>query len=438
MRATTPPAPIAIPPTTAPPTGATVAPRQVVLPEELALVTSRWTTDWSRRTIELEELLIGILSPDPRDVIRPLDGPPYETVDQAAEWLEDRELGILFEIQGVTRFYPLRILTAHEVVNDEVNGFPYVVTYCPLCNTAVAFPREVDGRVLRFGVSGLLRNSDLVMWDDLTTSLWQQTTGEGIVGDFAGTQLEFIPTALVRWGGLPRSPTLGARYCRRTPVFRSTTGVTRTSGTPAAPGPFPVCFPEGTDDRYRALERVVGVRVGDEAKAYPFSVISQKRAVNDVVGGKAVTVWWGATDAADALDANLVAEGVAIGTGVAYLPVVDGRVLTFTAVDDTLFTDAETGSSWNILGMAIDGPLAGAELDLAVHQNEFWFAWAAFNDGSPVYGEIEGCLCSCDPSFPQALVRIPAGGSGRSSGRRRRRPPASGARSSSRPLRRSR
>ena len=74
-----------------------------------------------------------------------------------------------------------------------------MITYCPLCNTAVAFPRELDGELLRFGVSGLLRNSDLVMWDDLTTSLWQQTTAEGIVGDFAGEQLEFLPTALVRW-----------------------------------------------------------------------------------------------------------------------------------------------------------------------------------------------------------------------------------------------
>ena len=240
--------------------------------------------------------------------------------------------------------------------------------------------------MLRFGVSGLLRNSDLVMWDDLTTSLWQQTTGEGIVGDFAGTQLEFIPTALVRWEDF-RGAHPGGEVLSQDTGFPFNYGRNAYVGYTSRSGPFPVFFPEGTDDRYRALERVVGVRVGDEAKAYPFSVISQKRAVNDVVGGKAVTVWWGATDAADPLDANRVAEGVAIGTGVAYLPVVDGRVLTFTAVDDTLFTDAETGSSWNILGMAIDGPLAGAELDLAVHQNEFWFAWAAFNDGSPVYGE---------------------------------------------------
>jgi hypothetical protein len=368
-------------PTTPP---AAVAPTPSGFPAELELVTSRWTTDWTKRTIELDELRVGILAPDPRDAIRPLDSPKYESVEEAA-WLEDRELGILFEYEGSARFYPLAILTSHEVVNDEINGFPYVVTYCPLCNTAVAFPREFKGEVLRFGVSGLLRNSDLVMWDNLTTSLWQQTTGEGIVGDFAGEQLEFLPTALVRWEDFRSSHPDGEVLSRDT-GSNFDYGRNGYVGYSSASAPYGRFFDDEIDERFRALERVVGVRSGGENKAYPYSVLAVERTVNDTVGGEAVTVWWGAEDTSDPLDAGRTAEGAAIGTGVAFIPIVDGQVLTFTATGDAEFTDAETGSTWNILGEAIDGPLAGSKLSLAVHQNEFWFAWSAFNSDSPVHG----------------------------------------------------
>lgn len=357
----------------------------VVLPDELALVTSRWPIDWTKRTIDLNELQVGLLAPDPRDGIRPLDAPAYESVEAAGIWLEDRELGILFEHEDVARFYPLRILTSHEVVNDEVNGFPYVVTYCPLCNTAVAFPRELDGEVLRFGVSGLLRNSDLVMWDNLTNSLWQQTTGEAIVGEFAGAQLDFLPTALVRWEDFKGSHP-GGEVLSRDTGFPFDYGRNNYVGYTSRTTPFPNFFDGEVDDRYRALERVVGVRVGEAAKAYPFPVISVERAVNDIVGGEPITVWWGAEDTADSLDAATTAGGASIGTGVAYLPIVAGQTLTFSAVGDVTFADAETGTTWNILGKAIDGPLAGSELELAVHQNEFWFAWTAFNPEGAVYG----------------------------------------------------
>jgi len=104
-----------------------------------------------------------------------------------------------------------------------------------------------------------------------------------------------------------------------------------------------------------------------------------------VVDGIPIVVFWGAADTADALDAGQVADGQGIGTGIAFSPVVDGQRLTLTAIDDTTFQDAETGSRWNLLGAAIDGPLAGRELGIVVHQNEFWFAWSAFNEGAPVY-----------------------------------------------------
>ncbi len=239
--------------------------------------------------------------------------------------------------------------------------------------------------MLRFGVSGLLRNSDLVMWDNLTTSLWQQTTGQAIVGEFAGSQLEFLPTALVRWAEFRGEHPDGEVLSRNT-GFPFDYGRNSYVGYTSRAAPYPSFFDGDIDPRYRALERVVGVRVGDATKAYPFPVIAHERAVNDIVNGQEVTVWWGAEDTADSLDAATVAGGGSIGTGVAFIPIVDGELLTFSAVGDVLFTDAETGTTWNMLGTAVEGPLAGSELELAIHQNEFWFAWTAFNPGGAVYG----------------------------------------------------
>ena len=93
-------------------------------------------------------------------------------------------------VNGDARAYPLKILIWHEIVNDTVGGVPVTVTYCPLCNSAIVFERTVDGRVLDFGTTGKLRNSDLVMYDRQTESWWQQFSGTAIVGAMTGTKLD--------------------------------------------------------------------------------------------------------------------------------------------------------------------------------------------------------------------------------------------------------
>lgn len=358
----------------------------IELPFEIAILAEVWPTDWSMRTIDLEELRVGLAARDPRDLIRPIDEPIYEDVASADGWLEDQEIGILLEVEGAEIFYPVRILISHEIVNDQRGEVPFSLTYCPLCNTASAFDRRVEGQVLRFGVSGLLRQSDLVMWDDATVSLWQQATGEGIVGDFAGTRLEFLPTALVPWSEFKAGFPDGEVLSQESGPFQY--GTNAYFGYTSRSEPFGRFFTDDVDERYEALSRVVGVRVDGVTKAYPFEVIAAERAVNDEVNGVPLVVLWGAPDTADPLDAGTVAGGAAIGTGIAFDRRVDGQVLTFdVAPDGERFVDAETGSTWTLLGVAVDGPLVGTELDSIIHMNEFWFAWAAFNEGAPVYGE---------------------------------------------------
>jgi hypothetical protein len=347
-----------------------------------------WATDWTKSSIDLRELIVGIPYPDPRDAIVPLDAPTFETVEEASQWLADREPVVLLELAGEVRAYPLQILTRHEVANDQVGDIPIAVTYCPLCNSAVVYKRTVDGRVLRFGVSGLLRKSDLVMWDRQTESLWQQITGEAIVGALTGTQLEFVPSSLIRWSEFKESFPEGQVLSRNTgfPITYYNPYVGYDQGQLG--GAF--LFDGEIDERFPAFERVVGLRVGDTTKAYPFSIISGERAVNDEVAGQPILVLWGAEDTASALDSRDIAEGRSVGVGVAYLRTVDGQVLTFVANGDDTFVDLDTGTTWDLLGKAIAGPLEGKQLTAAVHTNELWFAWAAFNPDSPVYGDETG------------------------------------------------
>jgi hypothetical protein len=152
-------------------------------PAHLAGRVGDWKTDWSRHTVPLEELFSG---GPPRDGIPPLDEPRFISIEEAAGQVAAKEPVVVFEHGEEARAYPLAILMWHEIVNDEVGGQPVVITYCPLCNTALAFDRRLGDRVLDFGTSGLLRHSDLVMWDRQTESLWQQVTGEAIVGTLAG------------------------------------------------------------------------------------------------------------------------------------------------------------------------------------------------------------------------------------------------------------
>ena len=344
------------------------------LPQVLASLP--WDTDWSRRTVESwDEFLRGLQTPDPRDGIPPIDSPVFESVARAAEWLDPNEPGALVQLNGEARFYPSGIMTRHEIVNDAFGDVPVAVTFCPLCNTSIAFDRRVDGEVLRFGVSGLLRNSDLVMWDDQSTSLWQQLTGEAVVGEQAGVELEWIPTSVVSFRQFAENFPDGSSLAGESGFGRQSYGANPYAGYSSSARPF--LFDGEADDRLPALSRVVGISEGDTIAAYSFDAAAAVGVINDEVDGRPVVVFAGGTTT-DALDAASIAFSDQIGSVIAYDPVVDGQALTFTANGDDTFTDDQTGSTWSIVGIATDGELAGSQLGSIEHRNEFWFAWQAF------------------------------------------------------------
>lgn len=136
-----------------------------------------------------------IVSVVAKNAIPAIDAPRFISVAEVSG-LADTEPVIGVVINGDARAYPLQVMTWHEIANDVVGGVPITVTFCPLCNAAVVFDRRAGERTLNFGVSGKLRNSDLIMYDRQTQSWWQQFTGEAIVGQLTGTELKVLPARL--------------------------------------------------------------------------------------------------------------------------------------------------------------------------------------------------------------------------------------------------
>ncbi|MGI8925098.1 MAG: DUF3179 domain-containing (seleno)protein [Tepidiformaceae bacterium] len=347
-------------------------------------------TDFSRATIDLHEVIRGCPA---ADCIPALDAEgtvaipssrggratfaPVSTVD-----LEPQMPVVVVRVAAEVRGYPLHVLTWHEIVNDRLGGVPIAVTFCPLCNTAVTFDRRVDGRTLDFGVSGNLRNSDLIMWDRQTHSWWQQATGEGIVGEFAGTLLDIVSTSMISFGDF-------AREFPDATVLTADTGFERDYGiNPYAgydsPGTRPFLFDGKIDPRLDGLERVATIEHNGDLLAVPFKELAQAGAANVVVGGREFVVLW-SSGTASALGASNIASAADIGAATVYRASVDGLVLAFRAVGDGAFFDQETGSTWTITGRAVSGTLAGAQLEPAIHTTQFWFAWAAFHRDTRIW-----------------------------------------------------
>ena len=176
--------------------------------EDHPILERQWPkTDFETRAVALEEILMG---GPPKDGIPAIDEPRFEPAQSLS--LGDTEPLIRLSVNGETRGYPLRVLIWHEIVNDTIGGLPVAVTYCPLCNTAIVFDRRLDGKPARFGTTGLLRNSDLVMYDDLSETWWQQYDGTAIIGVRTGEALPFVPSRVVSFKALreenPNTPVL--------------------------------------------------------------------------------------------------------------------------------------------------------------------------------------------------------------------------------------
>jgi hypothetical protein len=341
---------------------------------------SAFETDFSRASIDYDQVLAG---GPPKDGIPSVDDPQFISISEANEWIRETESVLVFTTQPYVedgpfeleaRIYPIQILMWHEIVNDEVGGLPVSITYCPLCNTGIAFDRRYDGQVLDFGTTGRLRFSNLIMYDRQTETWWQQATGRGVAGRYAGGRLRVLGLLLLPWNeARERFPD--------SVVMSRETGYNRNYGTNPYSGydttlqPFLYEGPE-IDDQYNPMDRVLTVFVEDESAGFPYPVLRDDRVVQEEIGGSSVVVMW-EEGTASPLDSAMLAEGRDIGTANAFFAEVDGRRLSFRAEGGRIL-DEETGSEWTVSGRALSGELEGAELDPVATAQHFWFSWTAF------------------------------------------------------------
>ena len=304
-----------------------------------------------------------------RDLIRPIYNPGYGE-PEALPWLLDADLVIGYLSGRDAYAYPIRVLNTRELVNDEIDGLPILVSFCPLCASGVVYSRELDGETLLFGNTSALYETDLVMFHHQSGSYWFQVLGESIVGKMTGQRLTPLPSMTISWGEWKElHPDTRLLVSDGGTKFSSTfssdlIGSSYLDALDAGRFSFPVS--EGKlDSRLRASELVITVEVGSAFKAYPLARIGVA-SVNDQVGGQTVVVF---------------SNGAA---GSAYLPTVSDEQLTFELVEGR-FIDHQTESSWNLAGKAVAGPLEGANLEPVPSRRAFWFSVAGALPGLELY-----------------------------------------------------
>jgi hypothetical protein len=320
-----------------------------------------------KSVVPLDRLVSG--GPPP-DGIPSINKPKFTSVQEADKMLEDSELVVGLNINGDIRVYPLQILVWHEIVNDNVGGAPVAVTYCPLCFTNQIFNRTLeDGNVVEFGTSGKLYNSNLVMYDRTSNSLWSQALAQGIVGKYAGVNLQRIPFDVANWkewkGLYPESKVLSRDTGSSRPYGADPYGDYYTNSE--------VLFPiSNRDDRLGLKEIIIGLENNGLYRAYRLQDVENKKVVNDVIKNQSIVLFSSLPFMVRAFN-----------------PVVDDQTLQFRYdSQNNTFVDTQTESEWNFEGSAIKGKLTGKELNRLPFDEGYWFEWVAFHPDTKLYGSL--------------------------------------------------
>jgi len=261
-----------------------------------------FVTDGLKHSVTLSEILAG---GPPKDGIPSIDNPKFTSIEEANEWLDDKETGTGLCIGSDCRFYPYQILVWHEIVNDTVGQDPILITYCPLCFTGIVFERTLDGKTVEFGTSGKLWKSNLVMYnrtvpnlaqlselekqlglESKEESLWSQVLGEAIVGERTGTKLNIISSDVVRYSDWKK-------LHPNTVVLSKDTGARRTYGFDpygdyytSRDVSFGASF---DDDRLHPKEFILGISINGKFKAYHSPAIKVGETT-DIFNGERVTI----------------------------------------------------------------------------------------------------------------------------------------------------
>jgi hypothetical protein len=300
------------------------------------------------------------------DAIPPIDDPVYGDLT-AGDWLDPDDL-VMGYVAGTQPYaYPFKILNFHEIVNDELGGVPVLISYCPLCRSAIVYDRRVAGEVLSFGNTSALYESDLVMVDRTTGSYWWQVAGLAIVGPLTGRSLDPLPSSVATWKDWTSSHPDTLVLSRDTgyPIpYDGDAFAGYADAVDSGRFAFPV-GEAGQDGRLSPSALIVGVMLDGVTRVYPVDGLTGP--VNDEVGGRPIVVF--------------PSEGGAT----VFSSLVDGATSEFQRRGATV-VDVGTGSVWNPAGVATAGALAGTSLTAVPSRTTFWFAFIGAFPEAELYG----------------------------------------------------
>lgn len=323
-----------------------------IIPEEIK-------KQWSNTNFKhhVEDLWETIQSPGvPRDGIPPLDHPFFTSALKTLH-VSSREAMIVMEGQSEVKAYKVDHVMLHEIVNDTLDDIPIAVTFCPLCNSAIVYKRMIDQQILRLGVSGMLRHNDLIMWDDVTESWWQQMTGEGIAGEWTGRQLEMLPSYILNV----------AQVVDRYPDAKV---LTKTDRDPLPPAHQIGDFKE-RGSKMVDTKKVMATLLNNRPVAIDFDRIRREEFVQVEIDGTPYIIF---------ANPDVKDMGIEVykdsGQALMYVASTKDFTLTFDLKDGKHIIDKETGSEWNVFGQVIKGFLNGERLKrvpLYPHFKKPWF-----------------------------------------------------------------
>ena len=348
-----------------------------------------WKTDTLITNIDLSEITMVL----PRGRFPKIDFPAFIGKEEGLSVFFEKEPVLAVEINGKAKAYPFNMLSMHEMSNDVLSGVPILPTYCPLCNTGIVFDRRLTindkEEVLEFEVSGLLRKSNMVMFDRNTETWWQQLMGKAIVGDLSDSELKVIPSLIIsvedfferypdgkilsrKTGHEKAEERYGSNYYERYDSMGS--------------NPYARYFnPDDIDNRLPAMERIINVYSKGENKVYPFSIISEKSVINDCFNSKCLVLFHN-FGTVSVLDEKNIEESSDIGTVTVFSSIIDGKKLVFKK-KGAVFKDNKTKSTWDLTGLCTAGKLKGKQLNIEPYSIHFAFSWLSFYPESVVYGD---------------------------------------------------
>lgn len=345
-----------------------------------------WKTDTLKHSVPLSEIQIVL----PKHSFPTLDAPEFVDMTEGLDMFFKNEPVIVVDLNGQAKAYSLNILTMHEIANDVMGDYHILVAYCPLCNSGIVYNRKMtlngQEEILQFEASGMLRNSDMVMLDRKTETLWQQLTGNAIAGTYNETQLEVIPSIIITVEEFFIRYPFGEIMSRNT-GFAGTEkkyGKNPYQKYDSKDSPIGKFFDsDKVDKRLPAMERVVDIEDDGNYKIYTFNSVAKKGVINDTFKEKDVVLFY-KYGAVSILDEGLISNSKNVGSVTVFDATIDGEKLTFKR-QKKVFVDLQTNSEWDITGYCNKGTHKGKQLSIRPHSNHFAFAWLAFHPETEIY-----------------------------------------------------